>query len=532
MILPDQVNLATIAFLQYALDEEIEKQVRIIKARELYEGYIDPVLAEKTAKASIGTDESDVEGINLTAIALNTKVRRLNLEGMVAQPPENEEEAAALQDEIDMQNSFFKRIFTQNNLAIIQKDLHRACERDGEAFLIVDYNEFEPWEDDIEQIGMPKFYVHERYTSAENKWKDFQGSNEGCKAHYRNNDHNQPLDMVSKRWIETIYENDEPVERQRMTLYIAKQTETPARIEKYYIDDKGEWAQFQDELDTGWPIWWTEGGGQNVDASLQLPVIHFRNEQLLPGQKKLWGMQSAMDQLWSALISAEVMTGHQLLAAFGFYPTTDGQPVNDEGTNIMQVGPRQIIGNPNKGPRDASLDAIPPANVTPILDGIDKIAIYSSFIGGLPVSNFVFSKAIASSETLRQGDSELIAQVNELMSIWDRAYQIAFRLARKLDMLWGKRVYNETIGLKGAWAPPERREINYLKIEAEAKREAGVPESTILQEVYGYTEKRAKALLQENLSEREQGIGPDQEGKPTGEVTRENRKEPDRQAKP
>jgi len=532
MILPDQVNLATIAFQQHQIDEELELQARVIKAREMYAGQYDEVLAEKTAALSVGTEEEDHEGINLVSIALNTKVRRLNLEAVRAEPPEDTGEAEISEDELNLQNAFFTAIFDQNNLAILQKDLHRNIERDGEAFLIVDYALDETWDKDETITGMVKFYIHERYTSAEVSWKDFPGSNEGCKAHYRNNDHNQPLDMVSKRWIETIYEDNEPVERQRMTLYINKQLETPARIEKYYLDEAGEWSQFQDELDIGWPIWWTQSGGQDPESSLPLPVIHFRNEQLEPGQKKLWGMQFGLDQFYSALVAAEVMTGHQLLVAFGFYPTTDGQPVDDEESNVMEVGPRQIIGAPNKTPKDASLDVVQPANVTPILDGIDKLAIYSSFVAGLPVANFVFSKSVASSETLRQGDSELIAQVNELITIWEKSWTDVFKLARTLDMLWGNRTYDLTVPVRGAWSPPERREINYLKIEAEAKREAGVPEATILQEVYGYTEKQAEKLLQENIAERSAGIGPEHDGIDANQETRADRKLPGRQDTP
>jgi hypothetical protein len=533
MILPEQINLAKIAFMQHETDEETELQARVIKAREMYEGYVDEVLAEKTAAGLVGTEAADFEAVNLMAIALNTKVRRLNLQAIIATPPEDPEEVKAKAEELDKQNAFLKRVFTENNVDILQKDLHRWIERDGEAFLIVEYDEEKVWEDDPDGQGLPLLYIHERYTSAGAKWKDFQGSNEGCKAHYRNNDHNQQLAMVSKRWVETIYENDEPVEVQRMTLYIDRQVELAARIEKYYIDEKGEWAQYQDELDAGWPIWWTEGGGTNPEASLPLPVIHFRNEQLSPGQKKLWGIQMGMDQVFSSLLVAETMTGHQLLAAFGFYPTTDGKPAEEDGSNLMQVGPRQIIGNPNKSPREAGIEAVQPASVEPLLNGLDKLAIYASFVGGLPVANFVFSKAVASSETLRQGDAELIAQVNEIQTLHEVAWGKVFKLCRWLDSIYGSSggEWDRTIGLQGNWAPPERRDINYLKLEAEAKRDAGVPEAQILAEVYGYERKQAQQFILEDQAETAAGVGPETKptgGTPSGE--KEPTKEPQKSA--
>jgi len=59
------------------------------------------------------------------------------------------------------------------------------------------------------------------------------------------------------------------------------------------------------------------------------------------------------------------------------------------------------------------------------------------------------------------------------------------------------------------WASPERRDMNHLTKEANAKRAAQVPEVIILQEVWGYSPEQAAAYIKENLSEHQQGIGPE-----------------------
>lgn len=529
MLLPKQVNLAEVAYLQHQMNEEAEIQARVIKARELYAGYIDEDLAEAAADIIIGGEESDIEGVNLMAIAINTTIRRLTLTGFEVVSPSEEGEGPEIGDEqLKTIRQWVAKMYKENKIENLSRDLHRKCERDGEAFLLMEYDQFYVYRRDPAQEGLVKFYIHERYTDPGTTWKGFQGSGEGCKAHYRNNDVNQPLDMISKRWVEEYFEDEEVKTRQRMTLYINKQgnpligDEIPARIEKYELDETGEWAPYQDEEDEGWPIWWTEGRSE-TGVSLPLPVIHFRNEEFEPGQKKIWGLQAAMDQLFVGFVNAELVTGHQILVALGFYPTDDGKPPNEEGTNLLKVAPRQIIGTASKGPRDADVKAIPPAAIEPLLQGLDKIAIYASFVGSLPVSNFIFSKSVASSETLKQGDAELVARVNELKGLWTDSWELAMDTARKLTLIFGQEKMDERPTIQPQWSPAERRDMNHLQKEAAAKREAGVPEVVILQEVWGYTPEQAQDYLQKNIAEHQQGIGPEVVGMQQGDLNGQNR---------
>ncbi len=516
MILPREVNLAVLAFLLHQENEEKELQARIIKGRELYAGYMDEELADTAGDIFIGADETDVEGVNLMSIAIDTTIRRITLQGFkVSSPAETDQGPAVEEDLLKNITQWGKKFYEVNNLETLSKDLHRWAERDGEAFVILDFDEFYEYPPDPAQTGIIRAYIHERYTDAGVDWKGIQGSNNGCKAHYRHDDINQPLDMVSKRWIEEFFEDEEIKDRQRMTLYIAEQGKPelegeylPARIEKYIFGDSGEWEQWQDEDDEQWPIWWTENQTE-AGVSLPLPVIHFRNEQYEPGGKRIWGLQATMDQLWVAFSNALLMTGHQILVAFGFYPTTDGKPPAEDGANVLQVAPRQIIGSPSKSPREAKLEAIPPAPIDPLLQALDKTAIYASFVGALPVSNFIFSKAVASSETLKQGDAELVARINELMGLWGRSWAGLMDVARKMENLFNSGNMDERAMITAQFAPAERRDMNHLQKEAQAKRDAGVPEVQILQEIWNYTPEQAAQFLIDNLAEHELGIGPE-----------------------
>jgi len=521
MILPRQVNLAELAFLMHQAEEELELQARIIKGRELYAGYMSSELSEQAADIYLGAEADDIEGINLMAIAINTTVRRITLNGfeVVAPIAEGEEGEAVSPDEegsssVQAIEAWIKKFYEVNRIEAISRDLQRMTERDGEAFLLIDYDLEYIYPRDVAQVGIARLYISERYTDAGTSWGEFQGSNEGCKAHYRHGDPNQPLDMVSKRWIEQYWEEEEIKARQRMTLYIAEVGSelvgdiVPARIEKYAMNEAGEWEEYRDEGDEEWPLWWTENG-TDAGESLPIPVIHFRNEELEPGQKKIWGLQASMDELWISFMNAQLVAGHQLLVAFGFFPTTDGLPPEEDGSNLLTVSPRQIIGSGATSSKEASLTAIQPPSAEPLLQGLDKTAIYASFVGSLPVSNFIFSKAVASSETLKQGDAELVARINELIGLWTFSWSAAMDIARKMEILYGGNTMDEAPAILPQWASPERRDMNHLTKEANAKRAAGVPEIIILQEVWGYTPEQAATYLAENLSEHKQGIGPE-----------------------
>lgn len=516
MILPRQVGLAELAYLQHQFDSELELQARIIKGRELYAGYMDEDLALVGSDIYVGGDETDIEGVNLMAIAINTTVRRVTLQGFtVPSPKEMGDGSGDLGDDVLLViQAWVNKVYEVNKVNTLSRDLHRWTERDGEAFLVLDYDLEYLYDRDPTQTGIPRFYVHERYTDAGTAWKGIVGSNEGMKAHYRNGDANQPLDMVSKRWIEDFWEDDEIKSRQRMTLYIGPVGSelvgdlVAARIEKYALNDAGEWEQYKDLEDLEWPIWWTDSQ-QEQGASLPLPVVHFRNEEFEPGMKKIWGLQASMDQQWIAFNNSELMAGHQLLVAFGFYPTTDGKAPEEDGGNLLKAVPRQIIGTQAKSPREADVKAINPPSAEPLLNGLDKTAIYASFVGSLPVSNFIFSKAVAASETLKQGDAELVAKVNDLIMLWGQSWSAVFDVARKMENIFNSGSLDERPKIKAQFAPPERRDMIHLQKEASAKREAGVPEEQLLVEIWNYTPDQAAEMIQKNLAEHQQGIGPE-----------------------
>ncbi len=483
MILPDQVNLAEIAYLQHRAEEEKEIQARIVRARELDAGDFDDNLATQTAKYLIGGTADDVEGVNLLSIVLRTVLRRIDVKGIATTD--------------NALTTWLEHIWDANSMAIKQATVHRLAERDGEAFVIVDYDSGaeRPWEPDGPR-GMPVFYVHQRYTDPE-----VGGDGDGCRAFYRNDDPNQPLEMVSKRWTETIWENKKATTRQRMTLYIAKQKNVAARIEKYVWGISGGWEPYTETttnqagalVEETWPIWWTDDQTAN-GRSLPLDAIHFRNEEMEPLTRRLWGLQNGMDHAWSALLGGLTQTAFRTLFVLGFFPTLDGKAPAADGSNLVPVAPGTIIGTAEKGADKASVTVIEPADLSSVLDTMDKMAIYCAFVAGLPIGNFMVSRQVAAAGTLQQGESDLLAHVNALVRLWGSAWSQVLSMARRLDNLYGQASHNETAKIETTFAPAELADVSGRNEQAKAQAETGVPDEVIWRTVWGFSEEQVQEM--------------------------------------
>ena len=249
---PDQVNLANLAFLRHLVEEELEIQQRIVKTRAILNGYFDETLAAETANSLVGGTAEEIEGPNLAEITLRTIIRRVDIQGITG-------------DEGPLRG-WMENIYDACGLEVLQRQLHEWAERDGEALSSADYTRNAPRPLDDSKTVPPVITIHERYTSAEVTYGDEVGTNYGCKAHYRNNDPFQPLEMISLRWIDERYEDEELIAVQRMNLYINAQNTTPARVEKYEMDENGEWVEYRDtfvdasgnELQEEWPLCWTD----------------------------------------------------------------------------------------------------------------------------------------------------------------------------------------------------------------------------------------------------------------------------------
>lgn len=179
------------------------------------------------------------------------------------------------------------------------------------------------------------------------------------------------------------------------------------------------------------------------------------------------------------------LVGRQILKFFGWTPTTDGKEPAEDGSNLMRIEARSLIGSPKKRPNEASLETIEAGNSAQSINAMDKIAIYAAFVSGLPINNFIISKSVASSATLRQGE----ADINALHRLLGRSWSQVFELFRLMELLYGDTQFAPS-AVRPIWVPPETVNVEARTEEARAQKDTGVPVEFIWRHVWGSARKK------------------------------------------
>lgn len=489
MILPPQVNLAEIAYLMFQEEHELERQARIVRVRDRYESAMSDSQAAAIASDLTNLNSTEIDGLNLMYIAGRTVSTRLELQGFTA-TAEGPAGEAPDGSEVSPVQQWANDFFRDTGLSALQANIHDWTIRDGAAAIILSYDE------DANGNGRVRLHTHERFTSA-----DVGGDNTGIIPHWRNDDPRQGLQAVTKRWTETTWRNNEPTTAQRMTIYIDDQTDAngpPARIEKYIMNDAGLWVPHEDEGDPGWPLWRTDNRMESGN-SLPLPAIVFTTADELPLNRRIMGLSAGANELLGSFLTAAKLSAHQLIAAFGWVPTTDGLPLADDGSNAMTTRPRQIIGT-TKSRRDADVKAIQAGDTTGLLDGVDRLAVWAALTEGLPVKNFMFSRSAHSAQSLRQGEAELDAISNRLRALHAPQWESLIETAAAYYAAWGKpdQTVDETAVFSAIYASKEKQQGP--EEDVNAMQAAGLPDEMIWRMALDLTDNdvaRAKQLLAE-----------------------------------
>ena len=229
--------LAELAYLNWLAGEELTRQQNVQQARDYYAGEHELSLTDRQ-REFLGIKSGGRFAANYCETVVNALVERLIVTGLQSQNPEL---AAWAGD-----------TWAANRMDGMQGDVHQAAVRDGEAFVMVDW--------DLEQ-RRPRFTFHPRYVSSQAGGDGF-----GCRAFYPNDDYRLPMLYATKRWTESYtpdpgadtqvrpYEGGREETRQRLTVYF------PDRVEKYVLATTGSkfreagWQPFADEDGGVWPL--------------------------------------------------------------------------------------------------------------------------------------------------------------------------------------------------------------------------------------------------------------------------------------
>lgn len=425
-----------------ATDEERKHQGVIALARKYYDGEQTVYLTTRQ-KAWLDLHPGKVQfTVNVSATVVDAVVERLRVTGFDAG-----QEGAPLAETL-------WGWWTANRMDAVQTEVHRAAVRDGEAFVLTAWNN---------ATKRPDFVYHPRFVD-----RQAGGDAFGMWVEYENDDPFNAAQRAVKQWSELI--DGKP--RTRRTVFY------PERIEKYVFD--GEWRQITDAEGEPWPLPWVTRNG----APLGIPVAHFRNPALRSELVDVIPLQDALNKAWLDILAASDSTAFRMLVVLGFVPTTDGREPAEDGSNLLQIAPGQMLAT-RKKPGEVQITAIEPASLDPLLQVEERIVQRVAQVSDTPLSRFQFSGQVAAEGTLKQQEAPLIAKIEQRQVLFGNAWEDVADQARWQAATFGEAEIDLETELNTVWAPAAVRD-QLAEIEAATgKRALGVPEAQLWSEL-GY----------------------------------------------
>jgi len=398
---------------------------RVNQFRAYYDGDHPTRLSERQREFLNG---SRPFAINYCRLVVDAVVERLKVIGFADAAPTTQ--------------AWLHQLWQQTRLDAISKTVHLATVRDGEAFLMLDYDAL---------AGHPRFHVNfmDDGTSGVQMWYDADGN-----AQY-----------ALKRW--------RTADAQRATLYY------PDRIERYILSaDDTDWQPYTAD-GAPFPIPWVDASG----TPLGIPVIHFRNRDqgFVRGTSELVDMlplQDALNKTLLDLIAVADKNAFPLFVASGFQVPED-----------MSIAPGSLIQIPAQLDGTPEFKVIAGAALHNFIEVLQHLVMEIARVSSTPLSRFQASGQVAAEGTLKQQEAGLIAKVEHKQVTLGNAWEDAMQYAIRLQNTFGSRMYTPPATLSTLWTPAApRSEQDHLQLLL-LKAQLGVPVDVLLAEAgYAATE--------------------------------------------
>lgn len=348
-----------------------------------------------------------------------------------------------------------------NSMAAIQEEIYEAALRDGEGFMIVDWDN---------ELLRPRWVFNERYTS-----KAAGGNDTGCWMVYEQNDHRQKPLYAVKQWSE-IEEGGDEYQIRRTYYY-------PDRVEKY-VNTGNEWKTFEATIPWMGPD----------KLPLGIAAIPFNNKGLRCEAWDAFPLQDALNKTLVDLLSSSDITAFRIFYALGFIPTTDGKTPAADGSNLLKIEPGTVVGT-SKSARDAEFGAIEPANIAPLMDEAHQIVLWCAMVTATPVSRFISTRLVASESTLKEQEGPLISRVTARQESFKGSWSKCLTLSAKLQTLYGEGAVDIVTKVTPTWADAASRGEAEKMDVLQQKKALGVPTKQLWIEM-GYDNKTIEKMEQ------------------------------------
>lgn len=455
-------NPETIAFLQAESNEEGDYQTDIVQARDYDAGRQFVALTERLREFLGGDTANDSEDykrlrLNICGVILASIVDILIVAGfdtdeMPQEQPDINERGEPTTKLIKPVAAWAWNIWQRNRMDAKQRRVHEATLRDGESFVIID------WDNNSKR---PRFTPHVRFVDVSGTATNADVG-EGCRAFYRNDDSDQDLLFVTKRWTEVLHTAEGTRNtRQRLTVYL------PGEIRKY-AGFPGAWKRTQDADDEPWPIPWKHKDG----SPLGIPVAHFISSAGMEA-REAWPIQNLINKILIDLATESDIAAFRIMVAFGWKPVDrDGNPIAWQ--------PGTIIGSESE---DGRLDVFDGGDLSRFMNVIEGLMFWAAMVTATPISRFITTKQVAAEGTQKEQNAPLLNKARNRQSELANAWTHAMYMAMRLENTYGKGGLDESAFLSTTFEPLEARDEGAELDRAIKRRTLGIPIQIIAREL-------------------------------------------------
>lgn len=474
------VNVADLAYLMSRSLDEQARQRAIVRARNYHDGRQFVRLTERLReflRDVPGAQDADCLRLNICRTVVAAVTERLLVRRFSCA-------------DADM-SAWSWTVWQANRMDVGQDDAHEGAIRDGEAFVLVSW-------DNARRI--PRLAVHPRYIDVDLEDEHGTammtlrqrltysggeaGAGWGCRAHYPDDDPGQPMERATKIWTQEYRERGQRRARRRMTVYY------PDRVEKYVMG--GDWQPITDDPAEPWPIPWRDRNGQ----PLGIPLVHLRNQGMRCEAWDAIPLQNGINKLLIDLMSASDETAFRIFYALGFIPTTDGAAPKPDKSNWWKLQPGQIVGT-TRPASEASFGAIEGADLQNLLAPINQFILWAAMATDTPPSRFIATAQVAAEGTLKQQNEPLINKCRKRQALLGNGWEDVLALARRLHNTFGPGpTLDEAALIACEWEPAETRDEEvHVKSVALKRDKLSIPVEQAWREV-GYSEEEIAQMQQ------------------------------------
>lgn len=404
--MPDQARLT---FLEWLANQEAARRTEYALYRDYYDGNQGAQLTERL-KGFLNIKSGLEFNLNLCPVVVDSLAERLVVTGFDAGD----------------QAATFWSWWQANDMDGVQTDLHLATVRDGDGYILVDW--------DAEQ-GRPVF------------WHELACDGDGVVVHY--GEHRKRPIFASKRWRVESENPGEAGEVRRLNLYY------PERIEKYIDRNDGRagdalegWQRYREMPDDPWPIPWTMDGEPD-GKPIGVPVVHFKNraQGYNHGQselKSVLGPQNGLNKSVIDLVATADTSAFRTLWVTG---ADAGSPDIFPGAFISIQQEKARIGEVSAG------------DLSQLINMVNQFKLWAAQVSRTPISAFQITGQISAEGTLKQQESGLVAKVKNRQVFFGNSWERVMELGRRMQNVFGdaKNEMDESQNISTQWASAETR---------------------------------------------------------------------------